>query len=232
MKKKAQPFERIDQLEKLWSWAERLGWIKAVSLTLLSGGMLTAIVSYAQQVPRWVILTMVFVMSSVVVFLVISVTVRGYARVKKAIVEAMTTDPLIKRVEALENQLGPRNLKPRERAALIRALSHGEKGKISINVIEGDTDARNYADAFASVLEEAGWEVWGVDAIYPSATIYHEVGITFLAATNMLQVPPSAQTLADAMGDLEIEFKYYNDYQLHRGSCKLIIGHRGVSVSS
>jgi hypothetical protein len=71
-------------------------------------------------------------------------------------------EPLSKRVEALENAIGPRHLSDEQRAVLLKNLS-GALGKIRISAIHPDSDAETYATEFASVFKECGWDVWGPD---------------------------------------------------------------------
>src|ERR1035441_1611082 len=101
MPREPSPYRRVEQIDSLWSWAERLGWVKSVLITFGAGGLLTAAVAWLQKLPRWVVLGMVFVVASITVFLLISLVARLIAYIQKRIKDEISQNPLRKRVDAL-----------------------------------------------------------------------------------------------------------------------------------
>lgn len=230
MAEKFKPLESIEKLDTIWSWIERFGVVKTMLIALSGAGALTIVVSRLQQFPRWIILALVFVTAAVALLLLLAFALWVQNKIKEAIKKAVSDNPLKERVTALENTLGPRHLDDDAQTKLLKALS-GKPGKIRITAISPDDDAASYAQELADLLKKCGWDVWGPDC--PYETRYRILGMTIglvLMAPHDEPVVPyeGAQRLADALRDADIECRYYSSFELHKGSCELIVGHRGT----
>lgn len=230
MSKEPRSIKRIEQLESLWSWAERAGWLKTVFVTFGVGGLLTGLAAWFQTLPRWIVLTLVFIVASGAVFVVISLVNRIVLLVERKIRDAISDSPLKKRVDALEFQLGSRTLLPDKVETILAAISQ-TSGRIRLVAVASDSDALMYAKEFHDLLIKAGWEVWGVDEMYDSEMELNgkDIGITLLAPSqeHSMRAYPAAQSLADAIDAVGVTFHYYISLQLNRECCELRIGHRG-----
>jgi hypothetical protein len=227
---KFEPLEKIEQLDTLWSWFDRFGLVKTMVIAAAGGGVFTFAVSWLQQLPRWMILSLVFVTSSLTILLLFAIAVWAYTKIEERIRKIVSEEPLAKRVKALETTIGPRHLSEDERGTLLKALSKAP-GKIRISAISPDDDAEVYAKEIADLLKECEWNVWGPD--FPYETRYRvadmTIGLVLLAPNDEPVVPyEGAQRLAQALAEARIPCRYYTSFELHKGSCKLIVGHRGT----
>lgn len=232
MGKTIKPLERIEQADTLWTWFERFGLVKTAFITLGGGGVITFVVAWIQHLPRWIILCLVFVVSALLVLSFFVGAVWMISSIQKKIMSVVSENPLSERVTALERSLGPRHISDAQRQMLLGVLSQ-ERGEIKISAVNPDDDAAQYAEEFASLLRDAEWTVWGVDRPYDSRpdTFNTKIGVTLLATTTEGITPyPPAQRLADALSAASIAIHYFVSYELHKGSCELIIGHRGTAA--
>lgn len=226
---KFDPIEKIDRVETLWSWFERFGVIKAIVIAAVGGSAFTFALSWLQHLPRWIFPVLIFVASSLTVFLLFMLTVWVYMKAEEKIKKIVSEEPLSKRVTALENAIGPRHLSIDERKILLETLSK-EPGKIRISVICPDDDGESYSKEISELLEECGWDVWGPDPLSESnyRMIRMTIGLNLFAAIDSIDVYQGAQRLANALAEANILCGYYRSFELHEGSCELIVGHRGT----
>lgn len=232
MAKTIRPMERIEQADKLWSWFERLGLVKTMLGGAVGGGVFTYIVSRFQHFPRWLILGLVFVVSSFLVVLVFAGVIWIISFVRKQIRELVSDSPLRKRVIALEQSIGPRRISEVQRKYLVGELSK-QPGNIKISAINPDEDAAQYAEQFAELFRESGWNVWGVERPYTSSFGSNDIGLTLqttpVEGAGLTPYRP-AQNFADALDAVNISIHYYTSFELVRDSCELIVGHRGQTA--
>jgi len=234
MGKTLAPLERIEQLDTLWSWFERFGLVKTMIITVGGGGLITLVVAWFQTLPRWIILSLVFLVSSMLVLGIFIGIVWMVSWAQKTIKAMVSDNPLTERILALEQSLGPRSLTDEQKSQILKEISQ-EPGLIRVTAVNRDDDAGRYAEEFADLLREAKWTVWGVDRPYSSRTSLTgmNIGMTLLAThpePGILTACQSTQRFADALAAAGIKFHYIISYELHQGSCELIIGHRGETA--
>jgi hypothetical protein len=234
MPKGFRPIESIKRIDTLWSWFERFGLVWTTLIALGGGGLITFVVAWFQALPKWVVLSLVFLVSSLLVLGVFVGVVWTVSLVQKKIRAMISENPLTERILALEQSMGPRHLTDEQKSHLLQEISQ-ERGEIRVTALNPDDDAGLYAEEFAALLREAGWTVWGVDRPYTSHPCLTgmKIGITLLAnhpAPGNLGACPHAQRFADALASVGIKFHYFISYELHQGSCELIIGHRGETA--
>jgi uncharacterized membrane protein len=230
MAKKIQPLKRLEQAQSLYEWADRIGWMKAISITILGSSAITTAVAFFQKLPKWVILVLVFIVAALLIFFGIALAFHVVGRIQTKIKDVISESPLKKRVEALEHQLGARRISAEQKAKILEKIA-GKKWRVRILAIANDQDAADYAKDFVDVFKEAGWEVWGVDQMHISYSYdMKAIGLTLLAPylEKGFGVANEVQAFADVVDDVGIKLKYYGDWDLNRECCELSIGHRGL----
>ena len=233
MPREPSPYRRVEQIDSLWSWAERLGWVKSVLITFGAGGLLTAAVAWLQKLPRWVVLGMVFVVASITVFLLISLVARLIAYIQKRIKDEISQNPLRKRVDALENQLGPRRISDDEKCKLLQLLA-GVVGRVRIIAVYPDEDSSGYANDFVELFKSMGWDVWGTEKADETDTVWskYPIGVTVEAPSareHSLDVYEPAQRFANAIAEVGLKFHFYSSWTLPSNCFEIRIGYRGQS---
>lgn len=96
--------------------------------------------------------------------------------------------------------------------------------------MHNDEDAAQYAEQFASLFRDAGWNVWGVDRPYTLPFGGNNIGLTLLATQKAVVAYQGAQNFAEALNAVNITCHYYVTYELVPESCELIVGHRGEAT--
>ncbi|MGB8480514.1 MAG: hypothetical protein WCE63_17045 [Acidobacteriaceae bacterium] len=229
MAKTVRPMERIEELDKLWTWFERFGLLKTVLTGAIAGGVFTYLVSRFQHFPRWLILSLVFLVSSLALVALVAGIVWLLSLIQRKMKESVSDNPLRRRVIALEQSVGSREISEAQRKHLIAELSK-HPGRIRISAVNPDDDAAQYAEQFASLLREAGWNVWGVDRPYTKSLWNGNIGLILSTTENLIAPYPPAQALAEAMEAANIPSHYFITFELVKDSCELFVGHRGQEV--
>jgi len=193
------------------------------------GGASAAVVSWFATLPRIVIDLLVWVVASGLVFIFLSLVFMWYGKAQRRIKELVADNPLKKRVDALEKKLGPRTISPEEKEKLVQHIS-GMPGRIRIWAVYDDQDAISYANEFAELLTQNGWEVWGVDLIseYNMERNGTQIGLTLYApyAGRGFHAHANVQGLADGLRLIGLN-NFYAAMLMHEGACELYVGHRG-----
>jgi hypothetical protein len=226
---KVRPLEGIEQVEKIWSWIERFGVVKTMLIATAGGTAFTFAVSWFQHFPRWLILSLVFVVSSLLTLVVAAGVLWLIAFIKHKVKEIVSESPYRKRVIALEQIIGPRQISEVQRQHLLNELSK-VTGSVKITAVNGDEDAGQYADQFATLFGEAGWRVWGVERPYDSRLGSYGIGMTLLSKNFGIASYPPALHFAEALGRAGFVFNNIVSWELVSDSCELIIGHRGEAT--
>src|ERR1019366_7390394 len=142
----------------------------------------------------------------------------------------MIHSPLQERVKALEDTIGPRHISKEERETMWAALGGGP-GKIRIASVSPDDEAAAYANEIAEFLQARGWDEWGPD--FPADLSFRTetptIGLILNAPWDQPVVAyEGAQRLASALAEAKIFFRYYVSFNIHKGSCELVVGYRGT----
>ena len=151
-------------------------------------------------------------------------TIRNQTATEKRLREQLATgeqklSTTAGKLSALEAQ---RSLTSEQKNTLVRLLSQSPGHLITVVCIAGDTEGKNYAEDFASVLIGTGWNVTGVaQMVYDT----NPVGVWVLVKDPKRE-PPGASILSTSLKNAGVEAEDGVDPQVTADSIELLIGTR------
>jgi multidrug efflux pump subunit AcrA (membrane-fusion protein) len=133
------------------------------------------------------------------------------------------------RVEEAARKQASRHLTDGEKRALVDALSQFRGYKVKIFCIAGDAEGKAYAEDFASVFAQAGWDYGGGDGVNESRFDKDPVGIEItLNAAQVAagKIPRAAETLGRTLSSLGLAVGGFRSPDVPPDTIEIRIGQR------
>jgi len=123
----------------------------------------------------------------------------------------------------LQRHMQPRRISAEQRARLLAILTHGPKGKVSINCVLGDGEGHTFANEIDAVLKASGWETTGVNqGVYSGG---NPVGFGIIVRSG-IGAPPYAVVLQRAFFSIGIPMDGAENPQLAEGDVQILVGNK------